>query len=378
MKKLIVGITAPSSVILITGQLQYFKNKGYKTYLMAPSDEKVTAYCEREGCEHLPIEIEREISITKDFKSLLSIYKHFKRVKPDVINFGTPKVSLLGLTAARLLGIKNRIYTCRGYRFEHETGFKRKLLKQFEKLTASCAHSIICISNSVRDFGLENKLFSKEKSVVINKGSSNGLDLTRFNPELITAQEIMAKKQELNILEKDFVFGFVGRLVDRKGVNELFYAFETLQKTNANFKLVVVGSVESEQIADKTLIDKMKSHPSVILTGTQYNVPLYLSLMDVFVLPAWWEGFGNVLIQAAAMKKPIISCEVTGCKDAVNNGFNGDLIETKSIDKLVEKMKEFYQDKSLRDTYGANGVEWAKNFDSEVIWQGMDNLYQKR
>lgn len=378
MKKLIVGITAPGSVILIQGQLQYFKDKGYETYLMAPSHEKVTKYCEQEGCIHLPIEIEREISITKDFKSLLSIYKHFKRVKPDVINFGTPKVSLLGLISAKLLGIKNRIYTCRGYRFEHETGFKRKLLKQLEKLTASCAHNVICISNSVRDFGLENKLFSKEKSIVINKGSSNGLDLTRFNPELIAQQEIIAKKQELNILEKDFVFGFVGRLVDRKGVNELYEAFDNICKANNNFKLVIVGPIEEEQIADKTLIKRMNGHPNIIMTGTQYNVPLYLSIMDVFVLPAWWEGFGNVLIQAAAMGKSIISCNVTGCKDAVNNGFNGDLIEAKSVEKLEQKMLEFYNNESLRSKYGLNGITWAKNFNSEIIWKGMDELFQRR
>ena len=378
MKKLIVGITAPGSVILLEGQLNYFKEQGYKTYLLAPSDEKVTKYCEKEGCEHLPIEIKRDISIKNDIKSLIQIYKHLKRIKPDVINFGTPKVSLLGIFAARLLGIKNRVYTCRGYRFEHEAGFKRKILKALEKFTATCAHNVICISNSVRTFGLNNNLFSKEKSLVINKGSSNGLNLERFDPLMIKPTDLNSKKQEIGINDEDFVFGFVGRLVDRKGINELYHVFDKLFLNNKQLKLVVVGPIEKEQIADDTLIEKMNSHKGIIMTGTKYNVPLYLSLMDVFVLPAWWEGFGNVLIQAAAMGIPVISTNVTGCKDAVSDGFNGVLIEAKSESALEETMLEFYQTKELRETYGKNGIKWSRNFDSEVIWNGMNELFKKR
>jgi hypothetical protein len=100
MKKLVIGITAPGSVILIAGQLQYFKSLGYETYLMAPMHERVIAYCEREGCKHLPVELEREISLIKDLKALFQVYRHLRRVKPDVVNFGTPKVSLLGMIAA--------------------------------------------------------------------------------------------------------------------------------------------------------------------------------------------------------------------------------------------------------------------------------------
>ncbi|MDJ0646047.1 MAG: glycosyltransferase family 4 protein [Flavobacteriaceae bacterium] len=377
MKKLIVGITAPESVILIEGQLQYFKELDYETYLLAPNHERVANFCEKEGCIHLPIDIEREIALGKDIRSLRSIYTHLKQVQPDIVNFGTPKVSLLGLFAARLLRIKTRIYTCRGYRFEHESGLKRTILKFFEKFTASCSHKIICISPSVKSFGIQNNLFSDKKASVIHKGSSNGLNLERFDPSLIDNEKRKKKKRELGLHDNDFVFGFVGRLVDRKGINELYEAFNRLYSANDKLKLVIVGPIEMEQIADKTLIDKMNSHKGIIMTGRQLDVPLYLSLMDVFVLPAWWEGFGNVLIQAAAMGKPIISTDVTGCKDAVSNGFNGILVESKSVEKLTAKMLEFYNNKELRETLGKNGISWAKNFDSKLIWQGMDAFYKK-
>lgn len=375
MKKLVVGITAPGSVILIEGQLKYFKSLGYETYLLAPRHERVTDYCEREGCVHLPVDIEREISPKKDLKSLWQIYKHFKNIKPDVVNLGTPKVSLLGITAAKLLGVKNRIYTCRGYRFEHETGKKKQVLIFMEKLTAKWAHKVICISNSVKQLGLEYNLFPESKTIVINKGSSNGFDLSRFNPAAVDVSATEQKKAKMGLGHK-FVYGFVGRLVDRKGIKELYTAFDELYAANDNMRLLVVGPVEYEQVSDKTLIDKMNAHPGIIMAGSQRDVPLYLSLMDVFVLPAWWEGFGNVLVQAAAMGLPVISTNVTGCKDAVSHNYNGILIKDKSSAELRETMLQFYNDASLRERLGSNGIEWSKNFDNKIVWGGMDKLYQ--
>jgi len=68
-KKLIIGITAEGSVNLLLGQLDYFKSLGYKTYLLGPLSERSAAFCKKEGCEHLVIDIEREISPLKDLKT---------------------------------------------------------------------------------------------------------------------------------------------------------------------------------------------------------------------------------------------------------------------------------------------------------------------
>ena len=140
---------------------------------------------------------------------------------------------------------------------------------------------------------------------------------------------------------------------------------------------MVVGRFELSQIADPGLIERMKADPAVILTGPQPNVPMYMSLMDVFVLPAWWEGFGNVLVQAAAMGVPVISTTGTGSRDAVQDGYNGLLVPPKSVPELVEAMDKLYSDKALREEMGRNGLEWAKHFDSPIIWDGMEKLYQE-
>ncbi len=377
MKKLVIGITSPDSVVLLEGQLAYFKQLGYDTYLLAPDHVRTREFCRAEGCKLLPTPIERDISFWKDIRSTMVVIRHFLRIKPDIVNVGTPKMGLIGMLAAAFTRVPTRIYTCRGFRFEHERGGKKQLLMMMEKLASLCSQHIICISPSVRQLGIDMRVFPAKKTVVIGQGSSNGLDLTRFHPSKVDTTEKTMLREALKI-DGTFVYGFVGRLVDRKGIQELYNAFLRLYALYPFVRLLVVGPVEAKQIANPELISNMEAHPSILMMGFQRDVPLYLSVMDVFVLPAWWEGFGNVLVQAAAMGLPIISTNATGCKDAVSDGYNGILVAPKSEEALFKAMEMLYLDEQLRLKYGTNGLTWVQRFDSQTIWKGMADLYEKK
>lgn len=374
-KKLIIGITAPQSILLLQGQLKYFVAKGYDVYLLGPKEKQTIEFCNREGAILLPIFIKREISPFHDLRSLFQIIGIFRKVKPDIVNLGTPKVSLLGIIAARLTGVKKRIYTCRGFRFEHEEGYLKMILILMEKLTALNANKVLCISQSVREVGIDHNIFTKEKSVVINKGSSNGVDLSLYNSDNLNTTKLQGLKQKHNPDNK-FVFGFLGRIVERKGFKELIKAFDKIYQNDKKVKLLVVGRPYYDQI-DREAIEKANLHPGIDMVGlVDYEeTPYYYSLMDVFVLPAYWEGFGNVLTQAAAFGLPIIATKVTGCKDAVSDKYNGILIQPKNVDLLYNTMLEFQNDPVRLSRYSENGLKWVKNFKPEVIWEGMEQLY---
>jgi glycosyltransferase involved in cell wall biosynthesis len=324
----------------------------------------------------LPVKIERDISILKDLVSLWVTLKHYRRIKPDIVNVGTPKMGLLGILAAAILGIKKRIYTCRGFRYEHEKGFKRKILMFMERLTGIFAHEIICISPSVKELGVKDKIFKPEKCRVIHKGSSNGINLEKYNPKAIILSEKEALIQKFNLKGK-FVYGFIGRVTEQKGINELFEAFKYLSKNQSNISLLFVGTVEKNHQATRFIVNKIEENSSCYIVGSQNNVPLHLSLMDILVLPSWREGFGNVLVEAAAMGIPVISTQGTGTRDAVSDGFNGILVDVKNIDQLKDAMLELKNNPEKRITMGKNGIEWAKNFDRIRIWEGMKELYMK-
>lgn len=375
MKKLIVGITAPQSIILLEGQLRYLSENGFDVYLLAENTEETRVFCEKENATLLPLTIKREINIIYDIRTLFQIIRIFQRIKPDVINLGTPKISLLGMIAAEYCNVPRKIYTCRGFRFEHENGLFRYILKVAEKITSKYADKVLAISDSVRELGIREGIFTKEKSMVIHKGSSNGVDLLKFNPQLYSQKQTADLKKSLG-LTNEFVIGYVGRIIQRKGFIELFEAFTDIYKKDSNVKLIVCGRPYYDQISSD-IIEKSKSHPGVIFTGLVPfdDVPLYMSLFDTFVLPAYWEGFGNVLIQAAAMGVPVISTNATGCKDAVLDGYNGELVRSKNVADLVKKIEKFRDRPSLRDVYGRNGIEWSKNFEGRIIWDGMVKLF---
>jgi len=374
MKKLIVGISAECSVVLIEGQLKYFREIGYDTILLSPYSERVKEYCINEGCNYLEIKIKRKISPLYDLYTLLNLIRLFVICRPDIVNLGTPKISLLGMIAAKITRVRKRIYTCRGFRFEPEKGIKRQLLIITERITALFAHRIICISPSLQELGIKNRIFNSSKSTVINKGSSNGINLKRFSPESINKELKDKLKVELG-LEDKFVFGFIGRISDRKGINELYMAFIRLSVIFSDIALVIVGRFEEPQIADKNIINSIKSHKNIRVTGPQKNVPLYFSLMDVFVLPSWSEGFGNVMIEASAMGVPVIGTDATGIRDSMSHNLNGIMIAPHSAYELENAMLQLYKNREMRETFGKNGLNWAVNFENLLIWRGIEKIY---
>lgn len=372
-----VGITAAESIHLLLGQLRYFSEHQYRVYLLAPASPEVQQFCDKEAVTYLPIRIVRSISPVRDFFSLVQILIIFLKVRPDIVNLGTPKVSFLGMMAAYLAGVKIRIYTCRGLRFQHESGWKRKLLKWTEKRTARLAHRILAISPSLSDKIQEEQIAPKDKIHLIGMGSSNGIDVDQFSVEAIDLQEKARLITHLNLQDK-YVCGYVGRIVDRKGIKQLYQAFDAFYQQHKEARLLVLGVVYQDQLSDKTLIDKLNAHPAILMLGWKAyeKVPLFLSLMDVFLLPAWWEGFGNVLIQAAAMGVPIIASDTTGCKDAVKHNYNGILVPTYDEQAFLNAMLELNQNEILRKKFIKNGPIWARNFNSHSIWQGQQQLYE--
>ncbi|MEX0719965.1 MAG: glycosyltransferase family 4 protein [Balneolaceae bacterium] len=376
MKKLVIGLTSPGSVPLIKGQAKYFVEKGYEVYLMCPEEERSIKYCKDEGCKLLPVPIERYISPLSDIKSLILITKVLNEIKPDIVNVGTPKMGFLGMIGAWFNKVPKRIYTCRGLRYEHEKGLFKKFLRFIEKIPGILSHYIICISPSVEHKALKEKVFNPKKTIVISKGSSNGLDLSKFSIDKVDESERnkLIKKYSA---DSNFIYTFVGRIIDRKGINELYEAFDAINKKYRDTRLIFVGNFDKKQLRDVDIIRKLKNHDNIHLAGWQDNVPLFFSISDVFVMPAWWEGFGNSYIEAAAMGVPIIGTNGTGCIDAVNDGFNGIIVNVKSIEELKKAMNVYYENKEILIEHGENGIRWAKNFENEIIWNGLQKLYEK-
>jgi glycosyltransferase involved in cell wall biosynthesis len=376
-KHILIGITSASSYVLLKGSLEYLISKGYRVSLVSEYSDELLKISKVVGFEFYQVRIKREISFLTDLLSFFELLYLLHKLKPSICNFGTPKIALLGVIASRVLNIKKVIYTCRGIRYYHETGFKRQLLKFFEKITITCAHRTLFIAPSLESFIKEEFDIDRAKFVSILPGSSNGVDLTYFNPSSFENIQMPTDFTSfLNSVERPFVVTFVGRIIDRKGWRELYSAHKLLQSRDNSLLLVFVGNVEYEQISDLKLVEELKADKSVYITGWVHDIRPYLSKTAVLVNPSYWEGFGNVFLQAAACGIPVIAGSSLGCIDAISDGFNGFLVDPFSSVDIASKLLLFRDDNELLKKMGQNGIIFASDFHSEKIWNQYISLYE--
>jgi glycosyltransferase involved in cell wall biosynthesis len=286
------------------------------------------------------------------------------------VNVGTAKMGLLGVIAAKITRVPKVIYTCRGFRFETESGFLKFLLVNFDRLIMKLVDHVIFVSPSLELASRKYRLPSKGKSTVIGLGSSNGVNIEAFNVKNIKVKDREVLIQELQLKDK-LVIGFVGRVTRQKGAYELVAAFEKLYEENQNLRLIMMGHIKCEEDFER----RFRSHPGIIHIPFRDDVPLYMSLFDIFVLPSWREGFPNVPIQAAAMGIPVVVSDATGCVDSVKEGFNGKIYPVKNENQLADCLLAYVENKELRDVHGKNGMIWAKEFQPETIWNGIEQIY---
>lgn len=328
-------------ITTVSKSLNFFKeqishlNQFYDVTLISSPSAELKEIATRENVNYKGIKMNREIALFNDIKSLISLIIFFVKERPTVLHCNTPKASLLGLIAAYITRVPNRIYYIHGLRYEGVTGIKRKILITMEKISCFCANKIVAVSFGVQEI-VQNDLTSKKVDVIHN-GSPNGMVIDDFINSQYNKSEI---REELNILKSDFVYGFVGRIVGDKGINELIEAFQVLNEEYKNTKLLLIGLYEEElDPLKKEIIEEIKNNQNIIELGFQKDVKKYLSIINVFVSPSYREGFGLSLLEANLMGKPVIATKVTGYTEIVTQGENGFLIPIKNSEELKNKME---------------------------------------
>lgn len=330
-KKLYILTTIPNSLNFFSGQI-YKLGKIYDVTLISSFADKLEDIANKEKVKYKKISMQREISFFKDIISFIKFLLFFIFNRPYAIHCNTPKASLLGLVAGFILRIPIRIYYIHGLRYEGAYGRKRQLLKFIEFISCWCATDIIAVSHGVKKT-VQFDIIERDIKVIHN-GSPNGLDVEKF---INFTSDEDSTRAELNIDKKDFIFGFIGRIVSDKGINELVSAFNKLPQKN--IKLVLVGRYEEllDPLKTETL-NIIKNNSNIIECGYQNDIRKFLSIMDIFVSPSYREGFGLSVIEANAMGKAAIVTSITGYEEIIKDGYNGFYIIPKDEQNLYNQM----------------------------------------
>lgn len=381
-KKIVLSITSTFCLGFLRGQAKYLKENGFEVFLFSPKGDGLKEFGQTEGCVIIEIPYKREISLIEDIRCLFLTIKYLNKIKPNIVNAGTPKSGLICMMASNILGIKNRIFTLRGLRSTAEPeGNKKKIVELMEKLTHNLANYVISITPSMASYAIENNILSENKTIILAKASSNGINTNRFNPKNKNSEKVNQLKNEFGINNNDFIVGFVGRVVKSKGVEEIYKSYKVLKEKYTNLKLLIVGPIEyTSDSVDNNILQEMEADPNVILTGQRKEVEFFYQLMSVFTLPShnFREGFGNVAMEASASGIPIIVTRGAGCQDAVLDSFTGMLIDPINQFQLKEAIEKYICDAELINNHGSNGVKYANDFfKNEIIWEAQVNFYNK-
>ena len=320
-KKLIRITTVPMALMyLLPGQMDFMRRQGYDVLMISADGKEREKVMESENCPHLIVPMTRKITPLQDLKCLYQLIKIFRKEKPDIVHTHTPKAGLLGMIAAKICRVKIRIHTVAGLPMMVEKGNKYKVLKFVEMLTYSAANQVWPNSNSLKEFITSNKLTRPEKLSIIAKGSTNGINTDKFNENNILPQKLQEIKTAINYNEANTYLLCMGRLVKDKGIVELINVFKNISGSNSKLKLLLVGDFEAslDPLPEAT-IQEIKTNASVIHISWTTDVEYYMHLADNFVFPSHREGFPNVLLQAGAMKLPIICSRIPGNIDIVEN-----------------------------------------------------------
>lgn len=379
MKKKIIRITTVpiSLAVLLKGQLKFMSNH-YEVIGVSSFGREIALVENQENIETHVIEMTRQISPLKDLISAYKLFKFIKKEKPFIVHTHTPKAGTLGMLAARLAGVSNRLHTVAGMPLLEATGAKRQLLNIVEKVTY--ANATLVLPNS---YGLKKIIkdlnFTTEKRLrIIGNGSSNGIDTDYFNKSNINLSQRYNLMQQLSIVQEDFVFVYVGRLVADKGINELVSAFNSISKTYNKIKLLLVGPLETEldPLNNQTILI-IESNKNIITVGWQSDVRPYLAISNALVFPSYREGFPNVVMQACAMELACIVTDINGCNEIITNNKNGLVIQPKSIEALQYAMQFFIDNPVTANEFASVArSNILENYKREVIWNELLNLYK--
>lgn len=353
MKRICFCCTIPATFNFSMEVFSFLRDRGDQVILISSEKEKLSALGRKIGVKYFYLPMRRSISPVSDIRCIGRLRRFLADVKPDIVIGATPKAAMISMIASRLAGVRHRIYHIYGLPLETAHGIKRHILEWVERVTGRCATVVIPISNSVKERTIELGLFPSGKLVQPGLLTVGGVDPLRFSPDRFdkSKDEI---KAAIGIPNGDKVIGFIGRLTYDKGLKDIIDIWSRMNPS-VGISLLIVGDIDERVPLSADMTESFFYDKKVFHIGYNNEVEKYFSVIDIFLFPSYREGFGNVNVEAQAMKIPVISYDVTGCRDSVENGVTGYTVPFRDYDAVIDKLHQLLSDDDLRAELGASG-----------------------
>lgn len=358
MKKIILN--ANNGFVLYNFRFNLMKTleeKGFKVICIAGRDSSVEDI-KKNRWEFIDSNLDRKgTSILKDLKLFLFYLKVFRKEKPNYILNFTIKPNIYGTLAAKLIGIPviNNV-TGLGDTFDTES-LTSKIVKVLYKISFKFPKKVFFQNDDDLNIFLSNKLIDKK---ICDRLPGSGVEVSRFIP----------LKKERKDNKK--VFLFLGRISNKKGVRIINEVSKILTFKYPNIKFQLLGKIYTDEeghISKEELLSWEKES-NIKYIGTSRDVRQQIKEADCIIFPSFYrEGVPRALIEAASMAKPILTTDNVGCRDIVEDGYNGYLAKPNDVESMVEVVEKFLSlDENKQREMGNNGRKKVlKEFDERIV-----------
>lgn len=362
--------TVPFFVVTqLGGQIERLAKSGASVTVVTSDGPELALLDGIQNIRRELIDIPRSIAPLRDTLALFRLFIFFRREHIQIAHSTTPKAGLLTAIAARLAGVPVRLHTFTGQPWVNMRGFKRWLTRSSDILIGWLNTRCYADSASQRQFLIDQKIVKAESLFVIGSGSLAGVDIHRFDQSRFSLTDRAQLRKSFGIPEDAPVLLFVGRITADKGVRELLEAFKSLNLDGSNAHLVFVGQFDLDSgVAGTISREEIMRLNNTHIAGYSECPEMYLAIADVLCLPSYREGFGTVVIEAAAMGIPTVGTKIYGLTDAVEHGKTGLLVSPQNSQVLASALNTLLMDEAMRIQMGNSAMLRARSlFDADLI-----------
>lgn len=351
-KKKICCITTVdvTQIAFVADAMYQLVEKGHEVTLVCSDTTKVRKM-KGNSFRYVDMPMKRGVSFSDMLVMPWKFRKFFKHEDFDFVQYATPNASLFASAGAWMAGVPVRLYCQWGIRYVGVSGIMRKVLKSLEHLTCYLSTDICPASQKNLEYAVNEGLYRPDKAKIIGNGGTIGIDLAKYDIEhkQKCKDEVLV---QYPVLKDKLVICSVGRLSRDKGSFELLEAFNRLAKEREDIVLMMVGDTEDN--IPENLIPVTK-HERVLFTGFTNEVNKYLSACDVLVHPSYREGFSMVIQEAMAMQLAVVTTDIPGPSEVIEEGVTGILVQPRDTDSLYEGLKEILSNKTQMEQMAVAG-----------------------
>jgi glycosyltransferase involved in cell wall biosynthesis len=283
----------------------------------------------------------------------------YRQYRVDIVHTHSSADSWMASTAAKFIPRRPVVVRTRHL----SASFNTRMIYSY------MADRVITVGDSTRRYMIQEKGIPGDRVLTI----PTGVDLKEFDPEQIREN----LREELRIAPNTPVFGTVAVFRRLKGHRYLLEATREILHSLPAAKLLLVGGGPQEKNLLR-MVRELSLQEAVIMPGYREDVQEVLNTLDVFVFPSLQEALGTAILEAMAMKKPVVATRVGGIPEIVEDERNGYLVDPENFQAIAEKVVHLLRHVEIRKEMGAQGRKFVEAcYDNRLMVQGLVNLYQE-